>query len=260
MPSLPHLLLNFLELRPHAVASGFPFDLELSAAACSADEGEAQKVEGLRFSEPRNAHHLGHWAKAACGGLDPDPAIRARGTCPHLLCSKAASSWLSLLHGSLLFAPSWRTVVRIAHDDHPAGDASLPPPVDPQIVDVVEVDVRQQRADDSALRRPLLRLDQLVFFENPCCQPLADQSYDPAIADAVLDKTDQPILVDRVEERLDIGIEDPVDPPLPDSERERIQCVMLVAPGPEPVAEAQELRFVNGRQDRAHRRLDNLVL
>src|SRR5262249_27617519 len=59
----------------------------------------------------RNAHHLGHWTKAACGGLDPDPAIRARGTCPHLLCSKAASSWLSLLHGSLLFAPSWRTIV-----------------------------------------------------------------------------------------------------------------------------------------------------
>jgi hypothetical protein len=51
MPSLSHLLLNFLELRPHAVASGFPFDLELSAAAYSADEGEAQKVEGLRFSE-----------------------------------------------------------------------------------------------------------------------------------------------------------------------------------------------------------------
>jgi hypothetical protein len=52
MPSLSHLLLYFLKLRPHAVASGFPFDLELSAAACSADEGEAQKVEGLRFSEP----------------------------------------------------------------------------------------------------------------------------------------------------------------------------------------------------------------
>src|SRR5262249_15862914 len=51
MPSLSHLLLNFLELCPHAVASGFPFDLELSAAACSADEGEAQKLEGLRFSE-----------------------------------------------------------------------------------------------------------------------------------------------------------------------------------------------------------------
>jgi len=32
MPSLSYLLLNFLELRAHAVASGFPFDLELSAA------------------------------------------------------------------------------------------------------------------------------------------------------------------------------------------------------------------------------------
>src|SRR5262244_127642 len=63
----------------------------------------------------RNAHHLGHWAKAACGGLDPDPAIRARGTCPHLLCSKAASSWLSLLHGSLLFAPSWRTDIGVPY-------------------------------------------------------------------------------------------------------------------------------------------------
>jgi hypothetical protein len=27
----------------------------------------------------RNAHHLGHWAKAASGGLDPDPATRVRG-------------------------------------------------------------------------------------------------------------------------------------------------------------------------------------
>jgi transposase len=39
----------------------------------------------------RNAHHLGHWTKAAYGGLSPDPAIRARGTYPHLLCSKAAT-------------------------------------------------------------------------------------------------------------------------------------------------------------------------
>src|ERR1700750_573568 len=37
MPPLSHLLLNFLDLRPHAVASGFPFDLESSVAACSAN-------------------------------------------------------------------------------------------------------------------------------------------------------------------------------------------------------------------------------
>ena len=42
----------------------------------------------------RNAHHQGHCAPAACGGLGPDPAIRARGASPHLLCSKAARSRL----------------------------------------------------------------------------------------------------------------------------------------------------------------------
>jgi hypothetical protein len=52
MPSPSHLLLNFPELSSHAVASGFPFDLELTPAACSADEGKAEKVEGFRFSEP----------------------------------------------------------------------------------------------------------------------------------------------------------------------------------------------------------------
>ena len=40
----------------------------------------------------RNAHHPGRSAGAACGGLNPDPAIRVRGADPHLLCSKAASS------------------------------------------------------------------------------------------------------------------------------------------------------------------------
>ncbi len=35
-----------------------------------------------------NARHPGHWARAACGGLDPGPATRARGAFPHLLCSK----------------------------------------------------------------------------------------------------------------------------------------------------------------------------
>ena len=40
-----------------------------------------------------------------------------------------------------------------------------------------------------------------------------------------------------------------VDPPLPDPERECIQRLMLVALRSEPVAEAQELRLIDRRQD-----------
>jgi hypothetical protein len=59
MPSPSHLLLNFPELGPHAVASGFPFDLELTTTnACSADEGEAKKVEGFRFPLPASSASL----------------------------------------------------------------------------------------------------------------------------------------------------------------------------------------------------------
>src|SRR5262249_26051417 len=43
----PQLLFDHLELRPHAVCSGFPFNLELARASFPADEGEGQEVEGL---------------------------------------------------------------------------------------------------------------------------------------------------------------------------------------------------------------------
>jgi hypothetical protein len=35
---------------------------------------------------------------------------------------------------------------------------------------------------------------------------------------------------------------------------------VLAAPGPEPVAKPQELRLVDRREDRHHRRLDYLIL
>jgi hypothetical protein len=50
--SPPQLPFDLLELGPHAVASGLPFDQELTLAGFTANEGEAQKIEGLRFSEP----------------------------------------------------------------------------------------------------------------------------------------------------------------------------------------------------------------
>ena len=63
-----------------------------------------------------------------------------------------------------------------------------------------------------------------------------------------------------IEERPDIGVENPVDPSLPQPIGERVQRVMLSASGPEPVAEPQELRLVDWRQERHHCRLDDLVL
>jgi hypothetical protein len=46
------LLLDLLQLCPHAVAAALPPDEEFAVAGSTADEGEAEEVEGLRFSEP----------------------------------------------------------------------------------------------------------------------------------------------------------------------------------------------------------------
>jgi hypothetical protein len=151
-------------------------------------------------------------------------------------------------------------VVRVTHDDHVAGGAVSAPPVGPQIVDVVEIDVRQERADNSPLWRPLLGHDQPTMFEYTCLKPLGDQPDDPSIADPMFDEPDQPILANLVEKGLNVAIKHPVDLPLPNSERERVQRLMLVTPEPEPVTEAEKLRFIDRCQDCKHCRLDDLVL
>jgi len=73
-------------------------------------------------------------------------------------------------------------------------------------------------------------------------------------------KSYEPFWAQRIEEARDVGVEDPVDFACLDSIRERIQRIMLATPRPEPVAEPQELRLVDRREDRHHRCLDNLVL
>ena len=51
VPTPSHVLLDFLELRPHAVAAGFSLQREAPAARSSADEREAQEFEGFRFAK-----------------------------------------------------------------------------------------------------------------------------------------------------------------------------------------------------------------
>jgi hypothetical protein len=45
-------LLDLPKLGPHTVPPGFPLEQKRPPAATAADEGEPQKIEGLRFAEP----------------------------------------------------------------------------------------------------------------------------------------------------------------------------------------------------------------
>ena len=92
-------------------------------------------------------------------------------------------------------------------------------------------------------------------------QPLDDQPDNPLVPDSVLKKPDQPAPRNRVEEFADVTIDHPVNLAPLDADRERIERIMRPTPGPEPVAEPQELRLVNRRQDYLrHSLLDDFVL
>src|SRR5271166_1842236 len=48
----PQLLLDFLELCPHAVLPRFPLEQNCAPAAAAADMGGPQEIEGFRFAKP----------------------------------------------------------------------------------------------------------------------------------------------------------------------------------------------------------------
>jgi hypothetical protein len=74
--------------------------------------------------------------------------------------SKASEPRLEISKELLCFVPMLKAddgIVRVAHDDHVAFGAALPPLVGPLIIDVMEVDVRQEWADGSSNAKDNLR-------------------------------------------------------------------------------------------------------
>src|SRR6266545_6314241 len=82
----------------------------------------------------------------------------------------------------------------------------------------------------------------------------------PRVRDPMLEKPLQPIPIKLAEEVADIRVEYPAHPPPLDTDRQRIQRLMRVAPRPEPVGEAPELRLIHGVEHLDDGPLDNLVL
>ena len=76
----------------------------------------------------------------------------------------------------------------------------------------------------------------------------------------MLDELDQPFVGKIVEEATNVGIEYPVHLLPHNSDPQRIQGLVLTAPGPESIGEPQKVLFVNLVEDRHHRSLDQLIL
>jgi hypothetical protein len=80
------------------------------------------------------------------------------------------------------------------------------------------------------------------------------------VTDPMFQESDQPSVVDRVEETPDVGVQDEVHFTSGDLHHQRIQRVVLATPWPKTAAEPEKTFLMNTLQHRQCRLLDDLIL
>ena len=132
--------------------------------------------------------------------------------------------------------------------------------MDPEVEDVVQEDVGEKRADARPLRRTPVRLEPFIALEDTGFEPHPDEPEDSRVGDPARQHPQQPLVVNRVEEAANIGIEHPGHALAHDRRMERRQSLMRVSPRPEAVGEPEKVDFVDRAQHLGNRALDDLVL
>jgi CheY-like chemotaxis protein len=219
----------------------------------AADEGEAQEVEGLRFAEPAP----GASGRRMAAELEQAGLVRMERQRELL---QPRTHRVSEAVSVRLVLEADDDIISIADDDHVACGLAPSPALRPEIEHVVQIDVGEQRRDHRSLPGSRLADHDGPVLQNTRLQPLSDEADDAPVADPVLHEASQPGLTDRVEERSNIGVQDVVHLPAADPDHQRIQRIVLAAPGPEPIREPEELLLVDRVQHGGRRPLDDLVL
>ena len=128
--------------------------------------------------------------------------------------------------------------------------------MDPEVENVVQEDVGEERADTRPLRRSPVRLVPYAALQDPGPQPPPDKTVDAWGGDPVRDHSPQPRVVDRVEEAADVRIEHPGHALAHDGPMQGIESHVRAPSWREP----KEVDFVDGAQHLGDGALDDLVL
>src|SRR4029077_16449993 len=174
MHSVQHILTDHLQLANQPFGLCLAFDHELAVSGLAAVVRKAQKVEGLRATLP-----------GSCSALDGEPpkldqpgfVLVDRKAELHRPASQRREEPFPIRF--LLTAD--RQIVRISTDDDLPGCVMSTPVVYPEVDDIVEEDVSQERADPRSLRRPDLHRFPSAALEDAGLEPPLDQAEDPRV-------------------------------------------------------------------------------
>jgi hypothetical protein len=100
----------------------------------------------------------------------------------------------------------------------------------------------------------------LAIFRHSSFQPFLDQAEHAAIGHAVLDELHRPFMAHIVKEATNIRVKHPVHSLPEDTHIQRVQRLMRIATGAEPIRKASEIDLVYLVENRHHGLLNDLVL
>ena len=136
--AVPHLLLDLREFGSHAFAHGLPLEQELAAVALRTDVRKAQEVKRFPCA-PLRVHPVRLRVSAErdqAGFLRMQLQREHRQPFPQIVKETA---------GIRLVLEAGDRVIRVADHDHVPLGMAFPPLFYPEVIDVMQVDVRQQR-------------------------------------------------------------------------------------------------------------------
>jgi hypothetical protein len=252
MHAPPQLDLHLLQFGLHSFANRLPKHQKPSLLRLPANMLEAEKIEGLRLAQTSPLSVRRRMASE----LDQPRLFRVQF---QLEFRHAFSEFFPELFGFRLELESNHDVVGVAHHDYIAVRPLLAPCLNPEIEDVMEVDIRHQWRCTSALRRARLYKRSRTLFEHARVQPFLDEPHDAPVRYPMLEKPDQPCVRQPVKKAAHVQVQHPIHTSLMKSTEQGIQRFMLAASWPEPIREAEEVGFVNGVEYFHRRSLNKLV-
>src|SRR5260370_24442427 len=152
------------------------------------------------------------------------------------------------LIGIRLFLKAQHDIISESHHDHVAVRTLLTPHPDPQVEHVMKIDVCQERRSTPALGRPFFHSYPFPILQHAGVQPFLYQPHDALIGHPMLDALDKPFVGKPIEKTFNVKIAHPFHLSRQHSRVQRIQRLVRTSSWPEPVREAEKIRFVDGVQ------------
>ena len=153
----------------------------------------------------------------------------------------------------------YRRAVTVSHANDVSPCVPAAPMGGPEVKDIVQGEVRQERTCATPLGRPFLLLSPVPILQHARLEPLADVADDALVPTPVLDNLHQPCVVNRLVQAPNVGIAYPVDVALFNPDCDCIQRVVRAAAWAGTVREPEQLLLVESVEHLDCRPLDACV-